>query len=277
MDRVYKPRIQADTMKDMARKMVSLRGKSMTKTAFTKMLKQDKDLRHMVYRSGSMSQHQAQKFIKTFAKKVGDTEHMDFSHFAKEHSLHTTSRGGDMSQTAVERAYQLSAQEEVARETPKGPTPQELQQLKMEERKKKLRNLANRKMADMLDSKKGKSTSIFDRILKKEADEELPQAAISAAEPRRKGSKQTNGTGQSGGRPGFRMPLQAGIGGSQRGSRTEESKILPPLVAKEDATSSEDSSDPDTPDEDKNSSIADAPEESKNPKESSDIEKDLPL
>lgn len=180
--------------------MVRFKGKEMSKSAFTKYLREDKDLKHVVYSSRSMSQHEAQKFLKKFSEKVGEHEKMDFSMFAKQHNLHNTSQSGEMSGLAAERAYQLTAKEEVARTAPQGPTPVDLMQQKEEDMRKKRRNIANRRLQEMMDNKKGGPVA---SSLMRKRDPSQPQAQVSAAEPDRNNKPQSD---EGNSRSGFAPP-----------------------------------------------------------------------
>lgn len=265
MDRVYRPRIQANTMRDMARKMVKFRDKEMSKTAFSKYLDKDKDLKHMTRLTGSMSQHQAQKFLKTFSKKIGEHEHMDFSLFAKKHNLHTASSSGEMTDIAVKRAYQLSAQEEVALETPKGPTQKEVQEIKMQERRRKLRNLANRRLSDM---RKGKETGGVASIFQKVRQKEESQAVVSATTPKK---TQNNQDGAVAKKAGIRMPIMESSSGipKQQAPQTESPIIQNPIDPDNESGSA--GPFPENPAEPQ------APEPPEDNKEMVDVDEDLPL
>lgn len=129
MANVYRPKMKVDTARSIAQRMATTQqGKQVTAPAFKKFLRSDKQLQGITYRSGSthITQQQAQKFIKNVAEKIHQGEKYKLSQYARKTlGIRPTSKDS-VGMTGVKHAYQVGARQEVAAETPKGPSPEEV-------------------------------------------------------------------------------------------------------------------------------------------------------
>lgn len=124
----YLPKIKTETVKNVANQFAkTASGKKVSKTAFKKFLKEDKELEHLTYadKRSTMTKGKAQKVLGKVIEKLKTHEKFEVSPIARKMGIRVDP-SGKVSSVGIKKLYTYAAETQLKAEAPTGPTSEEL-------------------------------------------------------------------------------------------------------------------------------------------------------